>query len=1247
MNIRPLGIVGVALFVAAAAAAALGSSCGGTPAPAPIRTFLQPQKVDFVCLNVNDANGNPIPPVPALSTQCPPVPTDVYGGPFAFHNYALVTQTVRGELGVVDMTMGVIIDEDRATPSVNFIPVGANPTDVAVAPDGAHTYVTSADPNLPAVYGIDNRLILGDSQALSPRLPPLNNFSQIASCRLSQPPDAMAVIPLPAGATASTPPNDGGGGSDAGAGDAGGGVAASSGYALAVLLRAQGAGVPAQVAVIMPPTTLGGFAPCTVLGTTGAFSSSLAGASSAPGPAWSDGVTFTDAGDLAATEPPPGPMSLCQPVGTASGSSTPQGPSPVLDAGIPETPAVDAAADAAPDAGALPDAMAEADAEPDDGGPSLDDVGTAALPEAAVAAAVPDAGLAPSPASLSFGPLSDPRPTSMVLRDGTPPMVYVADSAIPVIHVIDLSDPTQPREVSELLATSQTQPTRRVSVGGLALSPTTRDYKRYLYAIDVSDGTLMVFDVTNPVPAPFTPPLERPHPELNPFGPADRIAFSAPVAAVSFAYNEWPLPPQGDAAAPAPTGLLCNPSPNARLDGGAPGSGPAAGAFYSADQAVVISPQGTLVQGFPSRLRGWFGFAVLTNGNVAVVDLDDWDAPCRRPDPMTDTTRTGALDFAEPDASGPADLDPYHVPVAWPASLSPSATLSAVTQEPFYPVSAPNRPRSSFLLRNDPTSGIHIPYVLVTPQLTNNAGAPQSADPTEPVILPTVLPSGFVDPTTYTSPVDPHDNYLGVPATGTEADASKSDAGAAMASQEPGSPETVPGVRVSFDDPTAHIDQDWWVTYEGALPATSPVVANVFSADYENLTFSLTATAPSAADAGSNASALVSGSGFCEMGVEDWAIGQARASQVLSQFGKGGLPAPSDNEKSLGDWTADYVEITDNILPSNDCYWQEDLHGEGGLAGGCVTGSGNASFSAAPGSCDWSQIEVPASDSLASGQDVAQKRFNFCAQTFGTPDNPPQTNNVYSLADNYLLRDFPIIEAHDDHLVVGRFQWNPGGLACPERTTNRSVFGGAAGDGRDPLNEQYFRLAQCCFHNQAGFKVRTGGEWAVTGQNGIGFVHHVQTDPASGRCVLSCEARDALRNGRAFDVPWGTGNECVAPTAQIDRASPLAFRNPMFSFVMWQGCNPLTPSDAGMAQTLCPGLGDHTTSQRDFSWRFSMRGGFTPLTFSLGGAADAPVVPQSVRPIPNFQQLAIVDGSQQGLILIDLHTLQFAHDPYF
>ena len=60
-----------------------------------------------------------------------------------------------------------------------------------------------------------------------------------------------------------------------------------------------------------------------------------------------------------------------------------------------------------------------------------------------------------------------------------------------------------------------------------------------------------------------------------------------------------------------------------------------------------------------------------------------------------------------------------------------------------------------------------------------------------------------------------------------------------------------------------------------------------------------------------------------------------------------------------------------------------------------------------------------------------------------------------------------------------------------------------------------------------------------------------------------------------------------------------------------------------------------------------MRGGFSPLTIPLTGNTAAAVIPQSMRFIASLGQLAVVDGAQQGLVLIDLNTVNFAHNPYF
>ena len=307
--------------------------------------------------------------------------------------------------------------------------------------------------------------------------------------------------------------------------------------------------------------------------------------------------------------------------------------------------------------GALPASWTPGPAWPDgvpyvDGGVNLAD----AEPSLGPGCTSPlEGGTAPAPPGadggipFAMGPAPSPSPNAMTMRTDVP-VLYVSDGAVPVVHVIDLSDPTSPREEPPLLATSLQQPTRRVSVGPIAISPPTHDFHVYLYAGDTDNGSLMVYDVTDPASASRSP-MVRPHAELNPFQPPDRIAFSSPVAALSFVTHDWPLPQQSEGANPVHqlTGLLCDPSPNAHPDGGAfvAGSdGEGLGAYYRADQTGIIQA-GATVTTFPTRLRGVFGFATLSSGTIVAIDVDDWDAPCRRPDPMA----LGGQDGASPDRS--------------------------------------------------------------------------------------------------------------------------------------------------------------------------------------------------------------------------------------------------------------------------------------------------------------------------------------------------------------------------------------------------------------------------------------------------------------------------------------------------------------------------------------------------------------------------------------------------------------------
>ncbi len=987
-----LGIGGVAAGVAAVVigVAVAVASCSQTPTNVPVRSLQQSQKSDVVCLGTLQEDGGAliVPQIPLAQEQCAPVPANVTGSTLPNHLYSVVTQTTRGEVAVIDLTAGQVIDEDKSTPGINFIPVGGSPTDVAVTPDGYMTFVATAEEDKPAIYAIPNSRLLGDYGGQ----PPLK-LTDLQACLLAQVPQALAIATRPDGKTVLLVMVRG---SDT-LGTRAGIVAIDP----APLTQAwpDGGGPPPpdaaaaeRAADAAPPLPPGTLTSCPVIG--GVALSNTLPASWTPGPAWPDGVPYADAG--AATEPT---------AATSCGVGAP------ADAGVA-----------------------------DSGGAG--DAGEGGLP-------------------LSFAQLGSPHPASMALRDDVH-LLYVADEAIPVIHVIDVSDPTAPHEQAPLLATSVLNPARRVIVGPMALSPTTSDFKRYLYAVDTRDKSLMVFDVSDPAASPRVP-LQRPHPELNPFAAPDRLGFSAPIASLAFVEHDWPLPSQSDAEAPNPihqySGLLCNPNPNVHPDAGAFLD---LGAFYRVDQAALIQPSGAR-ETFPNRLRGVFAFVTLSNGSVVVIDVDDWDAPCRRPDPMaagdvkdlagvTYTVdagigQTGLLAIPQPPPGATPDagqFEPYHAPLTYNSNISESP---AVTLEPFFPVSAPHRMRANTLLMNDPVSGEHIPYLSSAPALFDVNGAPQGTSAgmaaTRPLMLPTLLPPGWIDYSYLQTPIEPN------PAARTWVSPDMAFGSCAY----PASllPQTgTPSVRLSFDDPSAHIDQDWTVTYEGVLPTVSGVVGDMVLDDQDGQTMTMYAT----------------GARLCEAGVEDWQMGQARVAQLARNLPAVGLPVqPPDRAQ----WTADYIEITDDLLDPSDPYWSLPASDAGASEAGAGADAGN---------------RLPVVNDCWEGDlanATADARYNFCLNTFGTAAN----------ADTYLSRDFPILEANDDYLRVGRFGWvdrDTMGNAVAEASTNRVVV--AASD----TNKTFLHEAQCCFHHQAGFKVRAGGEWLTVGSS-VGMLNHEQSDP--------------------------------------------------------------------------------------------------------------------------------------------------------
>lgn len=201
-----------------------------------------------------------------------------------------------------------------------------------------------------------------------------------------------------------------------------------------------------------------------------------------------------------------------------------------------------------------------------------------------------------------------PRPSSFAFDQETATL-YVSDEVAPVIHVLDVSDPCSIAEREPLLPRSVEKPEREVLTRGLAVSPTTSDGKKFVYAVDLREGSVMAFDVS--VGSTDRTPLIRKNPVTYPFSPPDRLSLSVPVRSVQFALHDTPI--ADPISGVAQVGVHCDPSDDTSIG---------AGYRTSADFSTGAGPR---------NLRGVFAFLALTNGQIVVVDVDDFDAACRRP----------------------------------------------------------------------------------------------------------------------------------------------------------------------------------------------------------------------------------------------------------------------------------------------------------------------------------------------------------------------------------------------------------------------------------------------------------------------------------------------------------------------------------------------------------------------------------------------------------------------------------------
>lgn len=202
-------------------------------------------------------------------------------------------------------------------------------------------------------------------------------------------------------------------------------------------------------------------------------------------------------------------------------------------------------------------------------------------------------------------------PAGMDELDGT---LVIADRSAPVVHLIDARDPCNLEALEPLIATSFEDPTRVVTTSRVAVSPLTPTGKRYVYAVDEFGqelASVIAFDVS-PTAVSRTP-IVRSGAPLNPFESPDRIEFSSAVKDVAFAMLSRPV---ADAATgEAISGTLCNPDPNISENS------------IQAAYRPTSDDEGAR----PYALRGLFGYALLSDARLALIDIEDFDHECRRP----------------------------------------------------------------------------------------------------------------------------------------------------------------------------------------------------------------------------------------------------------------------------------------------------------------------------------------------------------------------------------------------------------------------------------------------------------------------------------------------------------------------------------------------------------------------------------------------------------------------------------------
>ncbi len=468
------------------------------------------------------------------------------------------------------------------------------------------------------------------------------------------------------------------------------------------------------------------------------------------------------------------------------------------------------------------------------------------------------------------------KPSGLGVSDGR---LFVGDLGVPLVHVLDTASVCAIRELPALLPMSFVQPSRIVTTSRVAVTPVTPSGKQFVYAVDAYDqptSSVMMFDVSDD--STSRTPIVRTGSDRQPREAADRLQFPAPVADIEFALRD--LSSSDPATGVAELGTQCDPDPSLSLDP------PAPEVQYrsSADRSQGARPR---------LLRGLFGLVLLTNGQLYVVDVDDFDRLCRRPVP-TNASSTPDFRGCQED---PEDISYYTVVTGPDGAPEPGGPRDArtVTAEVSCNMVEPHRTRSEAFGLADASLGIGAPSLRALPHFNE---APYSTG-SRTAERPKLLAVPFASP----------DGGEGVPPelfVGTTLYSTSSEN--TTLPTVPNADEDTNGLALPLNEPRSYLSNDRNVlTFEG----------RVVGADFPSGFFDLSALSADTPGVVNDPAAF-----YCGNGIYDVAMMANYAEEVLGlsaaeslRFAEGPADAPQ-----LGH--ADYVQITGDFPSLVDPYWQ-------------------------------------------------------------------------------------------------------------------------------------------------------------------------------------------------------------------------------------------------------------------------------------------------------------------------------------